>query len=143
MGAGRDDVSGRRKVENEKETGQRKRRQTGNRGWVRGEGGGMGNVKRAEGGRHGRARQDTLPSERWKAFQPESTLAQLCFLFGGGCGVAGRAGAPRGWVGRGDHRAWVVGSSVVARKRETETETETERERERERERESRMGWLG
>ncbi|EZA59302.1 hypothetical protein X777_15946 [Ooceraea biroi] len=66
------------------------------RGWFGGEGGGMGNVKRAEGGRYGRARQDTLPSERWKAFQPESTLAQLCFLFGGGCGVAGRAGARRG-----------------------------------------------
>lgn len=45
-------------------------------------------------GRDGGARrglkQDTLPSERWKAFQPESTLAQLCFLFGGGCGVAGK-----------------------------------------------------
>lgn len=34
------------------------------------------------------ARHSSL-SERWKAFQPESTLAQLCFLFwGGGCGVA-------------------------------------------------------
>jgi len=108
MGAGRDDVSGRRKVENEKETGQRKRRQTGNRGWVGGEDGGMGNVKRAEGGRHGRARQDTLPSERWKAFQPESTLAQLCFLFGGGCGVAGLVRRGDGSEGGATERGWLV-----------------------------------
>lgn len=64
----------------------------------------------------GRAKQqDTLPSERWKAFQPESTLAQLCFLFGGGCGVAGRAGARQEDGSKGEHRVWVVGSSVVGR----------------------------
>lgn len=62
-----------------------------------------------------KAKQDTLPSERWKAFQPESTLAQLCFLFGGGCGVAGRVGARQGDGSKGGHRVWVVGSSVVGR----------------------------
>lgn len=58
---------------------------------------------------HGRARQDTLPSERWKAFQPESTLAQLCFLFGGGCGVAGRVVRAKG-MGRkgGIECGWLV-----------------------------------
>lgn len=110
------DVNGRRKVENEERKGDR----------MAGKAAGEWNGKCEVGGRWvcGRAKQqDTLPSERWKAFQPESTLAQLCFLFGGGCGVAGRAGARWGNGSKGGHRVWVVGSSVVRR--------ETERERER------------
>jgi len=89
------DVNGRRKVENEERKGDR----------MAGKAVGEWNGECEVGGRWvcGRAKQqDTLPSERWKAFQPESTLAQLCFLFGGGCGVAGRVGVRRGgWVERG------------------------------------------
>lgn len=65
-------------------------------------------MKWAEGGCGRAKQQDTLPSERWKAFQPESTLAQLCFLFGGGCGVAGLVRAGRMGRKGGIECGWLV-----------------------------------
>lgn len=73
-GASRD-VSGRRKVENEKETG-RKGARRGKRG------GGMGNVKRAEGGCTGERSKTLFPLKGGRHFSPRARWLSCVFCSG-------------------------------------------------------------